>query len=88
VTIQAATGVSAQGPLVLIVRDGWGVVDEDPDTARRHGNGVLLARLPVLEHVLKTYPHCLLQRPAKRWGCRPDKWAIARSDIRTWAPGE
>jgi 2,3-bisphosphoglycerate-independent phosphoglycerate mutase len=55
-------------PLVLIIRDGWGVHDEDPESARRHGNAVLLANVPVLNHLLDTYPHCLLQASGEAVG--------------------
>jgi 2,3-bisphosphoglycerate-independent phosphoglycerate mutase len=55
-------------PLVLIIRDGWGVRDEDAEAARHHGNAVLLARLPVLDHVLATYPHSLLQASGEAVG--------------------
>ena len=55
-------------PLVLIVRDGWGVRDEDPEAARRHGNAVLLARLPVLDRLLATYPHALLEASGEAVG--------------------
>jgi 2,3-bisphosphoglycerate-independent phosphoglycerate mutase len=71
VTIKGASGVAAHGPLVLIVRDGWGVVDEDSAAARRHGNAVFLARLPVLERLLQTYPHCLLQASGEAVGLPP-----------------
>ncbi len=58
-------------PLVLIIRDGWGVCDEDPESARRHGNAVLLAQLPVLDHLLATYPHSLLQAAGEAVGLPP-----------------
>src|SRR5579864_6615225 len=58
-------------PLVLIIRDGWGVHDEDADAARRHGNAVLLARLPVLDQLLATYPHSLLQASGEAVGLPP-----------------
>src|SRR6202171_831736 len=58
-------------PLVLIIRDGWGVCDEDAESARRHGNAVLLAKLPILEQLLKTYPHCLLQASGEAVGLPP-----------------
>ena len=58
-------------PLVLIIRDGWGVCDEDAESARRHGNAVLLAKLPVLDHLLETYPHCLLQASGEAVGLPP-----------------
>src|SRR6516162_3878382 len=58
-------------PLVLIIRDGWGVRDEDAESARRHGNAVLLAKLPVLDSLLATYPHSLLQAAGEAVGLPP-----------------
>jgi 2,3-bisphosphoglycerate-independent phosphoglycerate mutase len=58
-------------PLVLIVRDGWGVCDEDAAAARAHGNAVLLARLPVLDQLLATYPHSLLEASGEAVGLPP-----------------
>jgi 2,3-bisphosphoglycerate-independent phosphoglycerate mutase len=58
-------------PLVLIIRDGWGVREEDAESARRHGNAVLLARLPVLDRLLATYPHSLLQASGEAVGLPP-----------------
>jgi 2,3-bisphosphoglycerate-independent phosphoglycerate mutase len=58
-------------PLVLIIRDGWGVCDEDAPSAKRHGNAVRLARLPVLDRLLATYPHCLLQASGEAVGLPP-----------------
>jgi 2,3-bisphosphoglycerate-independent phosphoglycerate mutase len=55
-------------PLVLIIRDGWGVHDEDSEDAKRHGNAVALAKLPVLDQLLKTYPHSLLQASGEAVG--------------------
>jgi 2,3-bisphosphoglycerate-independent phosphoglycerate mutase len=58
-------------PLVLIIRDGWGVSDEDAGAASRHGNAVRLARLPVLDDLLARYPHCLLQASGEAVGLPP-----------------
>ena len=58
-------------PLVLIIRDGWGVCDEDMESARRHGNAVLLSDLPVLRRLLATYPHSLLQASGEAVGLPP-----------------
>jgi 2,3-bisphosphoglycerate-independent phosphoglycerate mutase len=58
-------------PLVLIIRDGWGVCDEDAVSAQRHGNAVLLAKLPVLDQLLATYPHALLQASGEAVGLPP-----------------
>jgi 2,3-bisphosphoglycerate-independent phosphoglycerate mutase len=58
-------------PLVLIIRDGWGVCDEDAEAAARHGNAVQRARLPVLDGLLANYPHCLLQASGEAVGLPP-----------------
>jgi 2,3-bisphosphoglycerate-independent phosphoglycerate mutase len=58
-------------PLVLIIRDGWGVCDEDAESARRHGNAVELTHPPVLEHLLATYPHSLLEASGEAVGLPP-----------------
>ncbi len=58
-------------PLVLIIRDGWGVCDEDAASAQRHGNAVLLAKVPVLDSLLARYPHALLEASGEAVGLPP-----------------
>jgi 2,3-bisphosphoglycerate-independent phosphoglycerate mutase len=55
-------------PLVLIIRDGWGVCDEDDASAQLHGNAVRLAKLPVLDELLASCPHALLQASGEAVG--------------------
>jgi 2,3-bisphosphoglycerate-independent phosphoglycerate mutase len=55
-------------PLILIIRDGWGVCDEDAESAKQHGNAVLLAKVPVLNELLRTYPYSLLQASGEAVG--------------------
>src|SRR4051812_2249855 len=55
-------------PLVLIIRDGWGVCDEDPQSTRRHGQAGQLSDLPVLRHLLSTYPHSALEASGEAVG--------------------
>ena len=66
-------------PLVLIIRDGWGVCDEDAESARRQGNAVLLAQVPVLDNLLATYPHALLQASGEAVGLPPGQ--IGNSEV-------
>jgi 2,3-bisphosphoglycerate-independent phosphoglycerate mutase len=49
-------------PLVLIIRDGWGVSDVE------RGNATKLAKTPVLDALLKEYPHSLLQASGEAVG--------------------
>src|SRR6195256_1855630 len=58
-------------PLVLIIRDGWGVCDEDAESTRRHGNAVLLTALPVLRSLREKYPHSLLEASGEAVGLPP-----------------
>jgi len=52
-------------PIVLIVRDGWGIGRDQP------GNAVALARPQVLAHILATYPHTVLGAAGRAVGLRP-----------------
>src|SRR5262245_974782 len=52
-------------PVVLIVRDGWGIGRDYP------GNAVILAHPPVLAHLLATYPHDVLGAAGRAVGLRP-----------------
>ena len=52
-------------PIVLIVRDGWGIGHDYP------GNAVALARPHVLAHILATYPHTVLSAAGRAVGLRP-----------------
>src|ERR1700682_1734293 len=58
-------------PLVLVIRDGGGVADEDAAAAARHGNAVRLAHLPVLDGLLSTYPYCVLLASGEAVGLPP-----------------
>src|SRR5258707_12303510 len=52
-------------PVVLIVRDGWGIGREYP------GNAVALAHPPILRDLLATYPHTALGAAGRAVGLRP-----------------
>ena len=52
-------------PVVLIVRDGWGIGREYP------GNAVALAHPPVLRELLAAYPHTVLGAAGRAVGLRP-----------------
>jgi len=46
----------AKKPVVLIIRDGWGVNPGGAETAERDGNSVELANTPYHDHLWATYP--------------------------------
>src|SRR6516165_7508310 len=43
-------------PVMLIIRDGWGINPGGPATAERDGNATLLAKTPFHEHLYADYP--------------------------------
>lgn len=43
-------------PLVLIIRDGWGINPNGHATAKEDGNATLLAKTPFHDHLYATYP--------------------------------
>jgi 2,3-bisphosphoglycerate-independent phosphoglycerate mutase len=43
-------------PVVLLIRDGWGVNPGGMETAERDGNATLLAHTPFHDEILKRYP--------------------------------
>ncbi|MCC6848306.1 MAG: 2,3-bisphosphoglycerate-independent phosphoglycerate mutase [Deltaproteobacteria bacterium] len=54
-----------RAPIVLIIRDGWGIGRDYP------GNAVTLAHPEVLAHILATYPHAVLGAAGRAVGLRP-----------------
>ena len=50
------TRVMAKRPVVLIIRDGWGINPGGRKTAKKDGNAVLLAKTPFHDEVLSRYP--------------------------------
>jgi 2,3-bisphosphoglycerate-independent phosphoglycerate mutase len=43
-------------PVILIIRDGWGINPHGPESAEADGNATLLARTPYHDHLYATYP--------------------------------
>lgn len=48
--------VMSKKPVVLIIRDGWGVNPGGKETAERDGNATLLAKTPFHDVMLEAYP--------------------------------
>ena len=46
----------AKKPVVLIIRDGWGVNPGGQETAQKDGNATLLADTPFHDEMLEKYP--------------------------------
>jgi 2,3-bisphosphoglycerate-independent phosphoglycerate mutase len=47
-------------PVILIIRDGWGLSPSPRSMAKREGNATLLARTPVQDRLLESCPYSLL----------------------------
>lgn len=43
-------------PVILIIRDGWGINPDSPEHAERDGDSTVLADTPFTHHLLSTYP--------------------------------
>jgi len=43
-------------PVILIIRDGWGINPNGPERAEADGNATLLAKTPYHDHLYATYP--------------------------------
>ncbi len=48
--------IMAKKPIILIIRDGWGINPGGPATALRDGNATLLAKTPFHERLYAEYP--------------------------------
>jgi 2,3-bisphosphoglycerate-independent phosphoglycerate mutase len=55
-----AMGAMAKKPVVLIIRDGWGVNPGGRETAERDGNATLLAKTPFHDQLYAQYPQSRL----------------------------
>ncbi|GAB4252609.1 MAG: 2,3-bisphosphoglycerate-independent phosphoglycerate mutase [Candidatus Methylacidiphilales bacterium] len=47
-------------PIVLIIRDGWGISPAGPEAAQQEGNAPVLARTPFHDQLFATYPWATL----------------------------
>ena len=63
--------VMAKKPVVLIIRDGWGVNPGGKETAIKDGNATLLAKTPFHEVMFKTYPKGFLSASGLDVGLPP-----------------
>ncbi|HEX8143944.1 MAG TPA: 2,3-bisphosphoglycerate-independent phosphoglycerate mutase [Pyrinomonadaceae bacterium] len=54
--------IAKQGPLALIIIDGWGYTPE------REGNAIALAQTPFYDELTEKYPHTLLEASGTRVG--------------------
>src|SRR5512142_24079 len=50
----------SRGPVVLIIRDGWGFADETPDQIEVFGNAVAMAHTPNNDRMVAEHPHTLM----------------------------
>ncbi len=63
--------VMAKKPVVLIIRDGWGVNPGGKATATKDGNAVLLANTPFHDVMLEAYPKGFLSASGRDVGLPP-----------------
>ncbi len=58
-------------PVVLIIRDGWGINPGGLAHAEQNGDATLLARTPFHDHLYATYPHSTLSASGMDVGLPP-----------------
>ncbi|HET6407105.1 MAG TPA: 2,3-bisphosphoglycerate-independent phosphoglycerate mutase, partial [Chthoniobacteraceae bacterium] len=58
-------------PVVLIIRDGWGINPGGRAEAEANGDATLLARTPFHDHLYATYPQCRLSASGMDVGLPP-----------------
>jgi 2,3-bisphosphoglycerate-independent phosphoglycerate mutase len=58
-------------PVILIIRDGWGINPSGREGAERDGNATLLARTPFHDHLYATYPGATLSASGLDVGLPP-----------------
>lgn len=58
-------------PVVLIIRDGWGINPGGRAQAESNGDATLLARTPFHDHLYATYPHATLSASGLDVGLPP-----------------
>jgi 2,3-bisphosphoglycerate-independent phosphoglycerate mutase len=58
-------------PVVLIIRDGWGINPGGRAQAEANGDATLLARTPFHDHLYATYPQCRLSASGMDVGLPP-----------------
>ena len=76
-------------PVMLIIRDGWGINPHGRQFAEADGNATLLAHTPYHDYLYQTYPGSRSER--ERDGCRDcpkARWEIRKSDTSISAPAE
>ena len=52
------------GPVMLIIRDGWGINPDGPEKRKENGNATLLASTPFHDHLYRDYPWSRLSASA------------------------
>jgi 2,3-bisphosphoglycerate-independent phosphoglycerate mutase len=58
-------------PVILIIRDGWGINPGAPGSAEHDGDATVLAKTPYHEHLHATYPHGRLSASGMDVGLPP-----------------
>ena len=55
-----SNSMMSKAPVVLIIRDGWGINPEGREKAEENGDATLLAKTPFHDHLYATYPRATL----------------------------
>jgi hypothetical protein len=69
----------AKKPVVLIIRDGWGINPGGKAQAVANGDATLLAKTPFHDHLYATYPRGTVSASGEDVGL-PDGWVWVAAD--------
>ena len=68
-------------PIVLIIRDGWGINPGGREKAEENGDATMLASTPFHDYLYATYPRATLSASGLDVGCRMGRWATLKLAI-------
>jgi 2,3-bisphosphoglycerate-independent phosphoglycerate mutase len=67
------------GPVMLIIRDGWGINPDGRDRARENGDATLLANTPFHDQLYANYPMGKLSASGEDVGLPKGRWETPKS---------
>ena len=76
------------GPVMLIIRDGWGINPDGKNKRKENGDATLLAPTPFHDKLYRDYPHSKLSASGSDVGLPEGQMGTRKSAISIWEPVE
>ena len=61
-------------PVILVIRDGWGINPAGVEKREENGDATLLARTPFHDQLYRSYPRSRLSASGLELACPKYKW--------------